>query len=352
MRPSRRRFVSAGIGSLILSQTSTAVAAAEIRRPAGRTTTSSIKVEVLQSASISSYSADFSDMHTMTAPTFIRLTSVEPVPAGVIVHVEYDRRVFAEGPALVLDDGRPRTLPAPVTEINRDVARASVHIPTEIGTAENSVRLALPVTPRVLFPRENLGRPADVIVEVQPPDRPGSRNTLSRTTDASGVQAWGIAVSGSWATTRVSDGSGLRTYRVPSRVRVDSVGPHAVPAGLSVVVEADANVVSSFNAIEVRLNEILVSTALYTVETFSGDGVTRIELLFGPEIPSSQALTVTLEPTLRDVPAVGTGIVFARVYANASGSAQRPERATGSRMAIAISNSGEPLAPTDAEGGA
>jgi hypothetical protein len=235
------------------------------------------------------------------------------------VTVQYDPNLTSEAPGVILEAGRARELPTTVVNIDDRTSRATVIIPRVIGRDAESLDLAVPLSTRELYPGDNYGRPADIIVETRTPAGAVARSTISRTADVAAVQPWGVDIACGWTAVAVTDAGRPSTYRFISHVRVESVGPFPVPPGLKVTVQAE-------------------------------DGVAGTEILFAPELAAGAAWTLALESEMAPDREIGEGVVFARAFAAASDSTSRPERSTGRRLSIAISDSGRPIASTDAQG--
>jgi hypothetical protein len=346
----RRAFVTVGLGGAVLSQAVAAPASATPGDTATDEPLHGLTADVIQSAGMLLFSADFSTTHSVRIGTLIRLAADPALPAGTSVTVQYDPNLTSEAPGVILEAGRARELPTTVVNIDERTSRATVIIPRVIGRDAESLDLAVPLSTRELYPGDNYGRPADIIVETRTPAGAVARSTISRTADVAAVQPWGVDIACGWTAVAVTDAGRPSTYRFISHVRVESVGPFPVPPGLKVTVQADARVVHSTTVGSVTTEGETLPQTQYRVSSGTEDGVAGTEILFAPELAAGAAWTLALESEMAPDREIGEGVVFARAFAAASDSTSRPERSTGRRLSIAISDSGRPIASTDAQG--
>ncbi|WP_426623141.1 hypothetical protein ACPPVW_10880 [Leifsonia sp. McL0607] len=294
----------------------------------------------LLAQTVETFSQDFATAYTADWFGVIELGAVAKVAAGMRVVVEFDERVFAPGKATLFTGGSVRSLSPAVTS-SGGRSRASFEIDRSFGGESESIGLGLPMTPRPLYPVENLGefQPAILTLTAPGSDRTESFDLLGSVTPRP-VAPWGVDVSGAWTTIEVHEQAKVRSYRVPNLVRIVNVGPCPAPTG-TVTITADANLVERLVIESAALDGVPIDVSRLQVQSLRVSTELRVEARTSFEVPVGSALEVFIAPEPHgENPTASEGIVFARAEFNTSVDDARPRRSTGRSTFIDVTESG------------
>jgi hypothetical protein len=342
-----RRVLLAGGGGTVLAnllQTDRASAARETA------TLDRVAVKHLLTQRVECFSQDFATAFGADSASVIELGAASEVAAGTRAVVEFDERMFAAGKPTLFTRGTLRSVSAEKTEHNGRI-RVEFEIDRGFGGSEEAIGVGLPMTPRPLYPTENLGELQPAILTVTAPGSASSETfDLLGTVTPRTVAPWGVEVSGAWDTIRVRELKRERSYRAPSLVRVLSIGPGPVPTGTATVT-VDGNLIEQLDIEEARIDGETVDPSQVQLETSRIGTELRVEVRTGFEIPAGSALQFSVNPVGRgERPTVSEGIVFARADFTATPDDARPRRSTGRDTFIDVTESGTVEQSDAAEG--
>ncbi|GIG40918.1 hypothetical protein [Cellulomonas phragmiteti] len=300
---------------------------------------SRLGLEVAGVLPVVTFEADWSAARSFDVPVALRLGGYAGARDVLTLTVTFDRRVLEVTPqAVAAADGLGwSTGAARVVETAGDAATLRVEVPRPAArarTGEGPVVL-LPLRPRRLYPAENVGRVVPLTVELS---RDGGRERRSRVWRAPETltpgPVWGVEVSAAFAASTTTP------TRVPTAVRVESVGPHPVPAGSLVRVETD-RAVSGLAVAEATLDGVPVPLS----GRLERGAVTSVLDVPVPEIAAGRVLLVHLAATAVE-PVAEPAAASVRVVA-AAGVAGHA-RATGAALAVDSAASGpRPIPPSE-----
>ena len=342
-----RRMLVAGGGGAVLSQLLQSRAASAVTEPRGP---GPVSVSHLATHRLECFSQDFSVENSVDWAAVIELAAEAPVDAGTRVVVEFDDRHFAAGKAVLFTGAAVRSVPSSA-ETADGRTQVSFEIDREFGPKSKTVGIGLPMTPRPLYPTENIGDFTPAILSLTAPgsDAPERFDLLGPTATRT-VAPWGVEVSGAWASTEVREKSKTRFYRAPSLVRVTSIGPHPAPAG-TVSITVDGSLIEQVGIEGVSLDGTSVDLAGIPVRETRVGNEMRVEVGPGIELPSGSVLEVFAQPIEKAANAtVSEGLVFARAEFIAESVSERPRRRTGRGTFIDVTDSGTVEQPDAAKG--
>lgn len=333
----RRSLLTGGVaavGLLLVSEGISEPASAATQPATG----TDLSATVSQPRAVRTFSTDFRSMHTADVGGMVVLASTSAVERGARCELSYDARVFEASAPVVMTSRRVSRVAAEF-DGSGAAGRVAFAIDQPFGADDGEIGVLVPLAARRLYPAENIGPFEPPTLRVTTPDGRSTTVALADAPVASPVTPWGVEVSGAWTAIAVRESQGRTQYRVPAFVRIRSVGPAAAPAGVEVQLTFDRGVVSSCTVTEARIDGETVDHGRFASQAaFDGDEL-RCVLTLPDEVAAGSVVDIAVEVT-GDAGARLEGIVFARVVVTGAESPGRPERATGRRMLIDVTNSG------------
>lgn len=268
---------------------------------------------------------------------------------GSVIEVDFDSRVASpvDGGS-VLRAGR-QMLHLPVTVSgSADSGTLTIPLPTLEGSTtgvHENVTVGIPLNRTARFPNDAVDGPRASVIRI--------RNRSDRVTNEMTVLAdppapvtgsvWGASVAVVWDDIALRGDHSAGRYSIPAFVRVDSIGPGAVPAGTQIVVDVDAAlvrlVVDQVFAGDDPLDVLEVDQ---TVTTNGGARTTALTLR--DPLPARSSLSIALSAVATPSVAELRDLNFARVSVTGSIPSNPLQRVTGSEAASPVSDSGRPRA--------
>lgn len=318
-------------------------------------------ITVLQSVLLRTFEPDWSRETTLAVPLVVELAGFASGSANLDVTVAFDPRLLDVVGDVILaaNDAVWTARATPLVDASGRVSSLSFSVarPSERARSKPSTVVSLPLRPRPLYPVENLGVPTPFTIVARRPDTAQTRTySWSAPTSTSTVAVWGAVVSAGWSATDGVNG----TYRLPSALRVESVGPLPVPCGTLLTIDLDAAIVGSCSVTAALLESPPPPAPAESAAGGAGSQTVRQLLDVGglgcvstddvgtlrttvrlPQVParSSLELTVSCAPTGTSV---GRAVRFASVALVAAGGAQERLRDTGGYSTADVTASGNP----------
>ncbi len=299
-----------------------------------------VTVNHLLTQGVECFSEDFATAYRADWSGVIELGAAEPIAAGTHAVVEFDERTFAAGKATLFVGGSVRSL----SVLNTDHAgrtRIAFDIDHGFGGGDATIGIGLPMTPKPLYPCENLGEPQPAILTLTAPgsESPESFDLLGSVVPRA-VAPWGVEVSGAWSTLDVRERNKQRSYRAPNLVRILNIGPFPAPAG-TVTVTVDGSLVERLDIESALLDGVPIVANLLPVESTRSGQELRADIGTAFEMPVGSVLEIFVSPQARgENPTVAEGIVFARTEFASIADDSRPRRSTARDTLIDVTESG------------
>jgi hypothetical protein len=299
-----------------------------------------VTVSHLLTQRVESFCQDFAAAYSADWAGVLELGAAGEVAAGTRAVVEFDERIFAVGKAVLFAGGSVRSVSAVKTD-QAGRAQVAFEIDRSFGGGDGTIGIGLPMTPRPLYPGENLGGLQPVVLTLTPPVSESSESfDLLGSITRRAVAPWGVEVSGAWSTINVRERNKARSYRAPNLVRILSIGPCPAPAGI-VTVTVDGNLIERLDIDSALLDGAPVDASQIQVKTERVSAELRVDIRTAFEVPADSVLEVLVTPHGHgENPTVPEGIVFARAEFAAAVERARPRRATGRDTFIDVTESG------------
>jgi hypothetical protein len=333
---SRRVLLTGGGGAVLANVLGTdrALAAPDSRASVPLT------VNHLLTQGVECFSEDYATAYRANWAGVLELGAAERIAAGTHAVVEFDEQTFAAGKATIFAGGSVRSL----SVLNSDHSgrtRVAFDIDHGFGGGDPTVGIGLPMTPKPLYPRENIGEPQPAILTLTAPgsESPESFDLLGSVVPRA-VAPWGVEVSGAWSTFDVRERTKQRSYRAPNLVRILNIGPYPAPAG-TVTVTVDGSLIERLDIEKALLDGVPIDANMLPAETTRAGQELRADIGTTFEMPVGSVLEIFASPQRRgENPTVPEGIVFARAEFASIADDSRPRRATGRDTLIDVTESG------------
>lgn len=334
---------------------------------------------------ISVLSANLSTVLELPYAQALRVVLTSPAPFRF--EAEFDPRAFsANDRAVVGRDDHYEVVPTSVAMgSDKSIAVLSFDVPDLFeGSSETTLTLTLPLTAINRYPNDGFDAPHPFRARVLSADATAlDQLELVPEGDPKPVTAWGVELSAGWKDITVADAArpteskaAATRYRYPRILMCRSVGPNPVPAGSSIILSLDADLITSCDVTEIHTPTVVAGpsnddafvvepdTPLtvspqrpviwpadeYSVESTVSGQVLSTTITFHQGITSGRAAVIALAVT----PADGTAAIKSIVHA--SGTFVPPlavtgwPRATGRYAINDMTSSGSPLVQGVAEG--
>lgn len=240
------------------------------------------------------------------------------------VRVEYDSRLFGLRSAGYLRRGeRLIRLHTPDVSGSGNLASATYSIPPGARDGSGELAVISPLTGIVAYPGDLIEDPIRPRMVLLQGSQEMHHELIQAETDLA-VSPWGIELSAGWDHIDNVDGRG-GVYRVPSVLRLDSVGPNPMPAGTEVHLVSDLSA-SGAPGLGGALRD--GAEPLNGVSIASGTDVSRrlTVFRFAQPLPASSSIVLNIEwPAGRSAGSV----VAATAAVVSSAAADRPQRGAG-----------------------
>lgn len=284
------------------------------------------------------FAPDWSVTRSFDLPLALRVDGWAGPRDELTLTVTYDRRVLDVVPqGVAASDGMAwSTGAARVDAAAGDVGTLSVDLRRPAARAQDDELpvVLLPLRARHLYPAENIGAVAPLTVELA---RAGGRERRASVWQASeqvtSGPVWGAHVSASFVET-------AGTYRAPTVVRVESVGPRPVPAGSLVRIEVD-HAVTGLTVASAEVDGVVVELA----GRLQPGLVTSVLEVPVPPLAAGSELLLHLEATGAGSPGADQAAASVRVVVPPG--APGHVRATGAMLAADVTTSGTSLHVAD-----
>lgn len=341
----RRQVFAAGASGLTLALLDQARANARTRTQPFTATlpaADDFGITSTDSSMLSYFSSDFMTCYQTEYSRTVGLSSQTSVPKGATATLTYDARCFDVGSAILVAGSDITRLKPEIGPLLNNAGSATFAFEREIGFDDSEVTLLLPLSPRSLFPNENISAmgPMSLAVNSAEGIQLATLSLLTATV-AREASPWGARVVGAWADVPVLEETNRLKYRYPTFIRVSSTGPSAVPAKSTLTIDFDAQIIASCTISAVTVNGQPVPTASYSTTSWSGGGLLRMTVTLADEIPADAALDVALVANPTSGPAQRVeGVTLARARFSGNETSARPMRETAQMLLVDVSKSG------------
>ncbi|GAB3616682.1 hypothetical protein GCM10027416_12390 [Okibacterium endophyticum] len=295
------------------------------------------------------FDEEFTTNFPFSAVKGLSISGSKDTLSNAKVAISYDARgqEWDGTDAAVVSESSIRRI-AVAHSVSGTIATLTLTLPP-VGTDALDVSLPLRILP--LYPHENIGMLQDATAILTPNSMsvPAAEVAFSPQLDTSSGQGWGAEIQVAWGRISSIAGTTGSAYAHPASLQLRSVGPGPVPAGTSIRVVVDANVISSVAPSSVvTRDDGEPSLWHFSPENSSmqSGGLLTLDSL----IPANQIVDVILESVATGSPRVTDAITYARVTLIPSAASTGMQRVTQTETAVANTSSGTPLIESSARG--
>lgn len=283
---------------------------------------------------------EFTDLRFFTSEYTVQVDwlvcnflDIEAQAVGVVtLKLTVDNRVFGFNSAAIIQaSDQLVSVAAESIQASGNVAEAVYRWDTSKFVAGQATRVLLPLTPLVAFPNDNVEAPtiplATLSYEVAGTGKSQTlKRVLAESTELADVAPWAAATSAAWGQVGTNENA-TRIYRAPVTVRVESVGPNAIPAGLTLTIRSDQAFSESpaLNTLASSAGPLDPAEVVVTEDTALGQRTTSFSLV--TEVPAGEERVLILSwPEVAigpEHPAVGYPAIVSVLSLDAVGQPQR-----------------------------
>lgn len=217
-----------------------------------------------------------------------------------------------------------------------------------LGSEEtNEVTVALPLSRHVRYPTDTVREPRPTRLRLV--DREDGSLLASATAEPNSApvagEVWGATVAAVWDHVSVAVPGRVSDYAYPAFIRVDSVGPSAIPHGTRIRLELDQQFISRCSVTAFRGDETENRVTVHLTQAVeNGTQVVNASLHDSIEASGSLSLAVTVSPSKHEP--TGGDVVYAKVSIEGPDPSSPFQRVTGAETAVAVTTSGAPRSAT------
>lgn len=342
MALSRRTFVVAGgalglTGPMLSSPASKADETAEPQPTLDLITTTSVV-----------FDPTLSTAQSYVEVLGVVVTASRELTSRARLEVDYDSRVSSATADSAAVTRGTSVLRRPTVEQDDDSLGTMALDLHGLGSNKTSeVTVALPLSRHVRYPTDTVREPRPTrlrLVDSEDGSLLASATAEPNSAPVAG-EVWGATVAVVWDHVSVAMPSRDSDYAYPAFIRVDSVGPTAIPQGTRIRLELDQQIISRCSVRAFRGDETEDGATVHLTEAVeNGTQVVNATLHDSIEALDSLSLAVTVSPS-KHAP-TGGDVVYAKASIEGPEPSSPFQRVTGAETAVAVTTSGAPRSAT------